>query len=173
MHAEVMIGDCVVMLGEPMPGMDSMPVSLSYYVDGGEAVDATYARAIKAGASSVSEPEDQFYGYRSATVKDVGGNRWTICAVIEQLTQAQMHERMDKMMSGGRALGSFGSFGSFGCDPHALDQLFIGAHELVGIDADQLIEIMASRAAVAQKPNPSATWQMIKRSPKLPNTCLA
>jgi PhnB protein len=97
MHAEVMIGDCVVMLGEPMPGSDPMPAALSYYVDGGEAVDKTYARAIEAGASSVSEPADQFYGYRSACVKDIGGNRWTICAVIEQLSQEQMHERMEKI----------------------------------------------------------------------------
>ena len=98
MHCEVMIGDCIVMFGEPMPGGSPMPASLSYYVDGGEAVDATFRRAIEGGATTEQEPHDTFYGYRSATVKDMGGNRWTFCAVIESLTSEQMHERMAAMM---------------------------------------------------------------------------
>jgi PhnB protein len=92
-HAELLIGDSVVMLGDATPEMN-MPVSLSYYVANGDSVDATYKRALEAGATSITEPKNQFYGYRSACIRDVGGNRWTICAVVEQLTQDEIIRRM-------------------------------------------------------------------------------
>ena len=102
-HCEMMIGDSVVMFGEadPAHGMAAMPASLSYYVDDGGAVDVTYKRALASGATSVMEPKNQFYGYRSATVKDPGGNKWTICAIVEQLTPEQIRDRMADMMKGG------------------------------------------------------------------------
>lgn len=100
-HAEIRIGDSVVMFGDPMRGDDPMPASLSLYVDDAAAVDATYQRALDAGAVSLAAPSDQLYGYRAATVRDAGGNRWTICAVVEQLTQQEIEQRFAAMGGGG------------------------------------------------------------------------
>jgi PhnB protein len=93
-HAEARIGDSVVMFGETRDGAQPMPAMLSLYVDTGAAVDALYARAIAAGGVSVTAPANQFYGYRSACVRDTGGNQWTICAVVEQLTRDDIERRM-------------------------------------------------------------------------------
>jgi uncharacterized glyoxalase superfamily protein PhnB len=95
-HAEVMLGDSVVMLGEASADQShpAMPAQLSFYVDTGDAVDATYKRAVAAGAQSLTEPANQFYGYRSASVQDIGGNKWTICAIVEQLSREQIEQRM-------------------------------------------------------------------------------
>lgn len=99
-HAEVRIGDSVVMVGDTRPGDAPMPAMLSYYVADGPTVDAVYQRALEHGATSVTEPQDQFYGYRSATVRDPGGNQWSICAVIEQLSHEQIERRLAEMMAG-------------------------------------------------------------------------
>lgn len=91
MHAEVKIGDSIVMLGEPTGEFKAMPGVLNMYVPD---VDATYRRAIDAGARSLREPADQFYGDRSAGVQDSAGNQWWISTHVEDVSPEEMKRRM-------------------------------------------------------------------------------
>jgi uncharacterized glyoxalase superfamily protein PhnB len=75
-HAEIQIGDSVVMLAEANDEYHAMPTSLYLAVDD---VDGTYARALEAGATSLRAPEEQPYG-RSAGACDASGNHWWITA---------------------------------------------------------------------------------------------
>ncbi len=96
-HAEVMIGDSIFMFGTVEPGATPYPAMLSYYVDEADQVDEVYNKALAAGATSKMEPANQFYGWRTATVTDTGGNAWTICCVVEQLSEEEINERMANM----------------------------------------------------------------------------
>lgn len=96
-HAEVLVGDSVLMIGSSNEAMSEMPSALSFYVDDSAQVDSTYQRALKAGAKTVSEPETKPWGYRAACVADSGGNRWTICAIVEELTHDQIVKRMQEL----------------------------------------------------------------------------
>jgi PhnB protein len=59
-----------------------------------EDVDAVYKRALKAGATSLREPANQFYGDRSAGVKDASGNQWWIATHLEDVSQEELEKRM-------------------------------------------------------------------------------
>ncbi|MBI3769269.1 MAG: VOC family protein [Deltaproteobacteria bacterium] len=74
-HAEVQIGDSRVMMGEARGDQRPIPAMLYVYVPD---VDATYARALRAGGTSLAEPADQFYGDRTGGVQDACGNQWYI-----------------------------------------------------------------------------------------------
>jgi uncharacterized glyoxalase superfamily protein PhnB len=61
-------------------------------------VDATYKSAIDAGATSMMEPGDQFYGDRTAGVRDPFGNEWWIGTHIEDLSAEELHHRHQQAM---------------------------------------------------------------------------
>jgi PhnB protein len=90
LHAQVRIGDSIVMIGEPQSPWKPLPTMLYLYVPD---VDATYKRAVVAGGVSAMEPADMFYGDRSGSVKDVAGNTWWIATHKEELTTAETQER--------------------------------------------------------------------------------
>jgi len=90
MHAEMRIGDSMMMLSDASPENPPMPAMIHLYV---EDADAIYKRALQAGASSIREPADQFYGDRSAGVKDKFGNQWWLATHIEDVPPEEMEKR--------------------------------------------------------------------------------
>lgn len=74
LHAEVTIGESRLMIGG-YERVEEIPTALHLYVPD---ADAVYQRALEAGATSMEEPVDQFYGDREAGIKDPTGNVWWI-----------------------------------------------------------------------------------------------
>jgi uncharacterized glyoxalase superfamily protein PhnB len=79
-HAEVRIDDSVVMLGDAAPGWPPVGAHVHVYVPD---VDATYRRALAAGAKSVQEPVKKEDADRRGGVKDPGGTTWWIATKVE------------------------------------------------------------------------------------------
>jgi PhnB protein len=90
MHAQVMIGDSPVMMGEIWGDFKAKPAALYLYVPD---TDALYRRALAAGATSIQEPMDAFYGDRNAGVRDFAGNEWWIATHIEDVPSEELERR--------------------------------------------------------------------------------
>ncbi len=90
-HAEIKIGNSIVMMADSTAQYRPIPSQLYVYVDN---VDDTYERAMKAGGTSEQEPTTQFYGDRTAAVKDPTGNVWWIAAHVEDISPQEMDKRM-------------------------------------------------------------------------------
>lgn len=95
-HAELKIGDSVVMTADATNEFPAMPTQLYVYVDN---VDATFKRALEAGATVVQEPKTQFYGDRNASVRDPMGNIWGIATHVEEVSPEEMQIRMKQQGS--------------------------------------------------------------------------
>jgi PhnB protein len=91
MHAEFMIGDSILMMGEA--GGEWQPTFNSLYLYVPD-VDAAYQSAINAGATSIQEVSNQFYGDRSGGVRDPFGNTWFISTHVEDVSEEEMEKRM-------------------------------------------------------------------------------
>jgi PhnB protein len=92
-HAEVRIGDSVVMFAEANEMWPAMPGVIHLYV---EDCDAVYERALAAGGASVQEMADQFYGDRSGGVRDPSGNIWWITTHVEDVEPEEMAQRAEE-----------------------------------------------------------------------------
>ena len=80
MHAELKVGDSLVMLGQSSSQWKALSAALYLWVPD---VDAVYARALESGATSQSAPEDKPYGHRNAGVVDRNGITWWIAAPVK------------------------------------------------------------------------------------------
>ncbi|MEN9397772.1 MAG: hypothetical protein RLZ81_2302 [Pseudomonadota bacterium] len=103
-HAELQIGDSKLMLAQEMEQwgnkspqtLGGSPVTIALYVAD---VDATFKRALEAGATVVEPVKDQFYGERTGSVIDPFGHKWHLMTHIEDVSFAEMQRRCDAMAS--------------------------------------------------------------------------
>lgn len=93
-HAAFRIGDSVVELADVSAEWPAMPCAMQVYVPD---ADAAYHRALKAGASSLIAPADQFYGDRTASVRDTCGNNWYIATQKEIVSKEEVDRRLAAM----------------------------------------------------------------------------
>lgn len=104
-HAEIRIGDSVIMLSDEFPEMDSLgpqsrggtTISLLLNV---EDVDSAFRQALDAGASEKRPVEDQFWGDRMGTLADPFGHVWSLSTHVEDVAPDEMQRRMESFSKG-------------------------------------------------------------------------
>ena len=105
-HAELQLGDSIVMLADEHPemgflspkSMGGTPVTISVYV---ENVDEVFERAMSEGASAERAVEDQFYGDRTGQFQDPFGHRWHVATHVEDVPAEEMEKRAADAMAAG------------------------------------------------------------------------
>ncbi len=105
-HAELEIGNSVIMLADEHPEMDAVgprtvggtPVSLHVYVDD---ADGVFERAVEAGAKELRPVEDKFYGDRLGSFEDPFGHHWHVATHVEDVPEDEMAKRAEEAMSAG------------------------------------------------------------------------
>jgi PhnB protein len=101
MHAELTIGNTIVMLGDEMmdyksaESIGSSPVAFYVYVDG---VDAAFQKAVAAGGKQVRPVTDMFWGDRVGQFEDPFGYRWSLATHVKDLSPKEMESAMEDWM---------------------------------------------------------------------------
>lgn len=101
-YTELQFGEVILMLSEEMPAWNKSPqtlqgttVKLSLIV---ENVDEVVAKAIQSGATELRPVNDEFYGFRSGTIRDPFGHEWMIQNQIEDVSPEEMQLRWENMI---------------------------------------------------------------------------
>lgn len=89
-HADLTIAGAHIMIGEAAGPFQAAAAAVNVYVPD---TDATYRRALDAGATSVIAPSDRFYGDRNAVVKDASGTLWSLATHIEDVPPDELKRR--------------------------------------------------------------------------------
>jgi PhnB protein len=104
-HAELEIGDAVVMLADPWPGGafeaprgETASVTIDLYVPD---ADAVFARAVAAGASAIRPVETHFYGDRGGMLRDPFGHHWHVAHRVEEVSLEEAKRRMAAQFGAG------------------------------------------------------------------------
>ncbi|MDZ4859115.1 MAG: VOC family protein [Candidatus Hydrogenedentes bacterium] len=90
MHATARIGNAVLEVSDATAQWHAMPCAIHLYLPD---TDAAYKNALSAGATSLYEPTDMFYGERSGGITDPFGNKWYIATHVEDIPEEEMEER--------------------------------------------------------------------------------
>jgi PhnB protein len=105
MHAELKIGDSILMLGDENPQMGSLApqagatgYGINVYIPD---VDAVVQKAVAAGAKIVRPLKNQFYGDRSAMLIDPFGHAWSVATHVEDVSPEEMRKRMAAAQAAG------------------------------------------------------------------------
>lgn len=101
-HAELELGNVVLMVSEEYPEYGILGPQESGSTGAAihlhcENADALTERAVAAGATLIREPADQFYGERSATIRDPFGHEWLLGHEIEKVSPEEMQRRFNEM----------------------------------------------------------------------------
>lgn len=102
-HAELELGDSIIMLAEESPEMGSIgpktvggtPVNIAVYVDD---VDGTHKKALAEGAKELRPPEDQFYGDRASQIEDPFGHKWSLMMHVRDVSEEEMGKAVEQMI---------------------------------------------------------------------------
>src|SRR5215469_279503 len=103
-HAEIKIGDSIIMLSDEMPGggtkaphaLGGTSTAIFLYVND---VDASYKQAVDAGAKADAQPADMFWGDRFGKLTDPFGHSWCLATHQEDVAPAEMKNRMQQEMA--------------------------------------------------------------------------
>jgi PhnB protein len=104
MHAQIRIGDSVLMLGDESPehgargprSYGGTPVAFFIYRDN---VDAAWKQAIGAGATEYVPPPDQFWGDRAGCLEDPFGHKWWLAQHIQDLSPEELRQKAEEAFS--------------------------------------------------------------------------
>ena len=96
MHAEVRVGDSRLMMGEACDERGATQSMQYMYVPD---VDAAFDHVVKAGAESLQDPADQFYGHRTCGLKDPFGNQWWLANKKEAVESDEISRRAKEATS--------------------------------------------------------------------------